>query len=523
MRVSIVLLLSTMFLAGNARYNEGGGRSFEIKIHNINQVEMCISNFGKFGQTATGDAGCWWPVGSNHNYIFGAGIWFGTVDSATGDTLVTIGYGPHGGEAEFVPGLDGMPPTHPDAIIFMYPENWPPPDTALPMAPQDTVSHQDSWCCMNDLDTNAHIPGDTRPIGLEMYQTGYPWDDGLIKDVIFMTYEIKNVSGHNLEDCYIGICMDNDVGNEAGPGADDQCTIILEQPYFIDGNVYVIDNFAYQWDGDDYEPGWSSVGAIGVDLLQTPFDLEIGQDKDHDGIPDQYERDSSYYWNNVPMQRWDIDNDGVPDWRDASENPQLGMTAFKIFSLNFEPNIDAERYMTLAGYNFQNGQYEPYDTIIPLPDDQRFLMSSGPFDLEIDSALTFVFAVVLADFGADASPSAETCLVINDHWAQWQYDMNWFLYVEEETAREFYETNLILAPNPTSRNAHIAFTTLQSGLISVRLYNAAGQLVKKIHEGVKPAGKHVIPLSTRDLSQGTYFLVVETPDCRGSRSLVILR
>ena len=59
-------------------------RSAEIIVHDGNQVEMCVSNFGKFGQTQMQGAGCWWPKGSGQNYIFGAGIWFGTVDSTTG-------------------------------------------------------------------------------------------------------------------------------------------------------------------------------------------------------------------------------------------------------------------------------------------------------------------------------------------------------------------------------------------------------------------------------------------------------
>jgi hypothetical protein len=522
MKKYMLILCLAFCVFANTKTRTWSGREFQIKMHDINQVEMCISNFGKFGQTATGNAGCWWPKGSGQNYIYGAGLWFGTIDSMTGDTLVTIGYGPHGGETEVVPGLKDMSPNHPDNIIYMYPTNWPPPIWTFPMAPQRARSHQDSWTCFNDCDSSAHVPGDTRPIDLEIYQTVYAWDEPAIEDKLFMIYEIKNVSGHDLYDCYVGICTDCDIGNEAGIG-DDQCTAILRKPYFIDGSLYLIDNLAYQWDGDDYEPGWSSVGAIGFDLLQTPFDLQPGQDKDNDGILDEYERDSAYYWNNVPTNKWDVDNDGMPDWRDASENPQLEMTAFKIFTLNLEPNIDPARYATLAGYNWQTGQYEPYDTIIPTPDDQRFLLSSGPFDLDADSIITVVFATVLADFGLDATPPAETCLVINDHWAQWQYDMNWFLTVEEETSFEILNTNLIVSPNPAYRSAKVKFSIPKSGSVSIKLYNAAGQLVRTITQGYERPGTYTLDINSAGLAQGTYFLVLETPGGKSSRSFVILR
>jgi len=516
----IVSILTVMYAWRGAAPNDNP--ISEIIIHNGNQVEMCVSNFGKFGQTESQEAGCWWPIGSGQNYIFGAGMWFGTINNSSGDTLVSIGYGPHGGETEYVPGLVGMSPSHPDAHIYIYPHDWPPPDTSFPMAPQEPVSHQDSWCCYNDCDTSAHVPGDGYPIGLEVYQWIYVWDEPFIEDVVFFLYTVKNVSGNDLYDCYTGVCMDNDIGNEAGTGADDQCTIMLNETYFIDQELFLVDNLGYQWDGDDQNPGWPSSGVIGVDLLQTPFDLQSGQDKDEDGILDQYERDSAYYWSYVPVHKWDVDNDAVPDWRDASENPQLGMTAFKIFSLNFEPNRDPERYLTLAGYNFQTGIYEPYDTIIPQPDDQRFLMATGPFDLMADSSLIFVFAVILADWGDDANPPAETCLVIADHWAQWQYDMNWFLNIEEGQALSVKSNTLTAFPNPITPASTISFSLGTPCYGSLRLYDVTGTCVEEIKQGNFETGFHEYRLETRTLAQGTYFVVLNTLQVQMTRSIIVV-
>lgn len=518
MKRYIIILLAIGSVFAMTRYNNGGARPFDTAVHDTNHIELGITNFGKFGDP------CWWPPGSGHGYIFGAGIWFGTVDSATGDTLVTIGYGPHGGETEFVPGLEGMPINHPDAIIFMHPENWPAPDTALPMAPQDTVSHEDSWCCMNDLDTNAHIPGDTRPIGIEMYQTGYAWELPFTEDIVFLTYEIKNVSDHNLYDCYVGIAADNDIGNEAGTG-NDIISGIVGQWYYIAGESLWVDAVGYQWqlemESTPAPPWWP--GAIAFDLLETPLDLVEGQDKDNDGILDQYERDSSYYWNNLPPSMWDVDYDNVPDWRDASENPQHGMTAFKRFTLSAEPNIDAERYLTLAGYDFQTGIYNPYDTAPPMPDDQRFLMSSGPFDVPADSSIFMVFAVMLTDWDS-LQVRPDTAIALVDKWAQLWYDMYWFKYTGiEENTRQPLIGDIAIAPNPVAGFARVSFTTMHNGQVSVTLYNSIGQVTKKIFKENVPSGIHEIDIDTRGLAQGTYFVVVETPDYKLSRSLVILR
>jgi len=256
----------------------------------------------------------------------------------------------------------------------------------------------------------------------------YAWNLSSTQDIIFIRYELKNVSGADLTDCYFGVCADNDIGNESGASANDIISGIVGQEYIVDGDTIYVDNLGYQWQEEPENtppPTWDP-GAIGYDYLQSPWDLVEGADKDGDGIPDQYERDSSWYWNNLPPDSHDVDLDGTPDWRDPSEIPQLGMTAFKRFTLNLEPNLDNERYVTLAGYNFKTGVLEPYDTVPPSPDDQRFLQCSGPFVLEADSTAIVLVGIVFANwYGIYARP--DTALVQIDGTCQFIYDMNWLL------------------------------------------------------------------------------------------------
>jgi hypothetical protein len=392
------------------------------------------------------------------------------------------------------------------------------------MAPQDTVSHEDSWCCFNDSDAVYHVAGDTRPIGIEVYQTVYAWDIPCVEDMIFFIYDVKNVSGHTLHDCYFGVVTDCDIGNEAGPSANDRCTGIVYREYVIGGDTIIVDNVAYQWQETE-EPGtppWSP-GTIGFDLLQTPFDLVEGMDKDGDGILDQYERDSVYYVNNLPTSMWDLDLDGVPDWRDPSQWPQVGMTALKRFTLASEPNIDAERYMSLAGYSIPTGLYEPFDTLVPDPDDQRFLLSSGPFDLEPDSIKTLVFTVVFADWmGIYVGP--DTALALIDQWAEDYYNMYWYLYtgIEENSEFRISDREMKILPNPISRSGMISFSLPTAASVSLRLYNTLGQLVETLYDGIKPEGVHEVYLNAQALPQGMYFVVLQTEGNVVSRSVVIL-
>jgi hypothetical protein len=418
------------------------GRAFETVRHNINNLTMVITNKGTFGQDESGNnGGLFWRYSGyapTNYYIYGAGPWFGTI-TGEGDTLVTIGYGPSGGQFEYGCGLAGMSVSHPDAIIYFYPTPWPPPSETYPMAPQTYKSHQDSWCAMNDLDIQYHMPGDTRPIGLEVYQTVYAWNLSTTADIIFLKFDCKNVSGQTLNDCYFGVITDNDIGNEAGTAANDRCSGIVYREYLFPGDPtpIIVDDLGYQWQ-EVPEGGWPIFpGTIGFDYLQSPYRCEAGWDRDNDGIDDGSEQDSAYYYTYVPDSLWDADLDGTPDWRDPSQIPQWGMTSFKRFTLDLEPSRDNQRYVTMAGYNFVTGQYDPLDTVAPDPGDQRFGQCSGPFELLPDSTVTVLVGVMVTAWteapGAPAPPgyplfaTPDSALALVDRTAQFIFDQNWLL------------------------------------------------------------------------------------------------
>ncbi|MGB9721849.1 MAG: T9SS type A sorting domain-containing protein [bacterium] len=478
-----------------------GGRQWDQKIHNINNIEFGITNYGRVGTP------CYWPKGSGHGYIFGSGIWFGGIDSVTIDTMVTIGYGPHGGESEFAPGLYGQDPSAPYVIIYMYPDSWPAPIDSFPMAPQVPVSNQDSWCCYNDCDSIYHIPNDTKPMGIEVYQTVYVWTDSLLADMAFLTFEIKNVLHRPIKNLYFGYCAYCDIELTEGYA-------IVGKWYVVNGESIWVDNLAFQW---------NDAGAIGFDLLQTPFDLQWGQDKDNDGILDQYERDSAFYVNNLPQCKWDVDSDGIPDWRDASENPQVGMTAYKRFTFALAPNKDNERYLTLAGYNFRTGQYEPYDTIIPPPDAQRFIMASGPFELMPDSSVVVVLGAMLTYWDSNNHTIPDTEIVLLDHRMQCYYNMNWHLDIQENSAARPNSWILLVKPNPVKDWATATFSLEEPNYITLKLYNSLGKLVNTVFEEEKPSGAYNIRINTNDLPSGTYFLVLRKKTEISSTKLNVIR
>jgi hypothetical protein len=331
---------------------EGGGdRISDGGWHDAGLIRLHITNYGRHGYQNA----CEWPAGSGQTYIFGAGIWVGCTSG--GDTLVTVGYDPSSGSTEFVPGDLPNEPGYTDTTDRIYwsddPDDladWPLTD---PSGDPIIVSTLDSWCQFNDMDSTAHAPGDTRPIGVRISQTGYSWNYPAYEDFVFLTYEVENMSGVDISQMYLGVACDADVGDATND-------LVGFDPARNLGYAYT-----------QRPPGSDVAGYIGYDFLESPLD---------------------------------------------SAGQQLGLTAFKIFTLQSvppDPGTDVERYLVLAGYDYQTGEYHPFDEIATAT-DIRFVQCTGPFDLAPGDTARVVVAIIA---GADT-----TDLFWNSDVAQTVYD-----------------------------------------------------------------------------------------------------
>ncbi len=458
--IPLVLLVANGF--AKSQISGSGSKIYDKKWLNANRWVIPIYNDGRFGidiGTGTDVAGGYWPKPLKNFYIFGAGVWFGYI-SATGETCVTYGYNPNSGASEMVPvlkkdftsGYEG----NPDYKIYMFPDDWPPPkdkftvltesgDTVV-FCPQETLSIQDAWSCFSDHDPKKHDPNDTRPIGVDISMTGYVWNLPTNRDIVFIRYDLRNVSGDTLKKCQIGIVLDADVGaysdDMMGMVVNRRTTPAEPKRYVWNAartDSLFVDNLAWIYDNDNREsPGslWErgTPGAVAYDFLQTPYALDDSLDNDHDDLIDRQEVDSTYICTTYPPEdpHRDSDGDGIPAWRDFSEIEQLGMTACKFFPIENDPRNDPERYLAMAGYThyLRPPVYDPYDDDDATAADKRFLQSSGPFTLLPESTVTLMLAVIGAKYGEEGQPANQ-----RDTWdlakasveAQKVYDNNWLL------------------------------------------------------------------------------------------------
>ncbi len=76
-------------------------------------------------------------------------------------------------------------------------------------------------------------------------------------------------------------------------------------------------------------------------------------------------------------------------------------------------------------------------------------------------------------------------------------------------------------PNPTSKQTTIRFALPEPTNVSLRIYDTLGRVVKTLTQG-KRAGRHNIRADLSDLSNGTYFLLLEADGQSRTQRLVIL-
>ncbi|UCF71437.1 MAG: T9SS type A sorting domain-containing protein [candidate division WOR-3 bacterium] len=379
--------------------------------YDANQWRVSISNYGKFD--APSQAAGFWPGYTNHNYIYGAGIWIGGI-VPNGDTVVAVGYMTNNSRSEFAPGLPYSDPNDPQWKIYFSTEgNYP-----LPV-----LSFFDSYCCFNEFDTVYHVPDSfhvAEPLGITVYRRTLSWPSSWYDDVIFVEYVIRNDTTYSLNNVYAGMGMDFDIGNEAGVSANDLTGLDLTRKL----------GFGYQ---QYNEPTWDWTGKFGLKLL--------------------------------------------------SDHP---VAAFKRFILANEPIWDREKYLLLAGYDFETGIYNPYDSLTPTPGDQRFALSVGPFNLQAGDSILLDYVIIGA---RDTSVYDTTDLKRKADAAQVFYE-NYQIYgshdvvVNYPNGGEVLSGNVMLNYNATSStgnplqvnvihssDAGLSWTTIDSLLANSGTYN----------------------------------------------------
>ncbi len=325
---------------------------------NANAWQIYTTNYGPFVNPQAATSGGFWPRGSGRGYIYGAGLWVGATD-AFGNKIVACGYNPNSGQYETCPvDADNNYGSYlSDSKIRVYMStdpvdvaDWPVTEGGVKVI----KSRQDSYARYSDESPTFTFSGE-KQLGVLIEQFSYAWNYADNNDIIFFYFKVTNISGTDWTKVYVGPGTDCDIGDEGGE-ANDRCAFDFYR------------NLAIQYQ-EEVEGGWPETGCVGFRYFESPI-------------------------NNTGATVHIVDNQFT---RDVLPDSALGMTAFKVFTLDLDPATDEQRYLEMTGINYWDMVNDAYDEWgANTADDKRFMMSSGPFNLANGASATTCIGALCA-------------------------------------------------------------------------------------------------------------------------------
>ena len=202
----------------------------------------------------------------------------------------------------------------------------------------------------------------------------------------------------------------------------------------------------------------------------------------------------------------------------------IGSSAYKVYSGAIMPNKDNERYLVMAGYYYQSGIYQPYDS---LGFAEFAFMSSGRFSLYPGETKELVIALI----GSPYINNDTSSLALRAFNAKKFYFDSLMTKVKETDKLKLPTEKLILQvyPNPFCGEIHIRMQIPDNiQRISLKIYDIAGKLVKQFNQITNcQSSNQVVWNGTDDdgktVANGIYFVVLENGSKRLTEKLIVMR
>lgn len=469
--------------------------------HDAGELLLHKSNYGFLGDwnAAPGEPSAEWPAGSSYEHLYCAGLWVGA--RVGSDSLVSAGAygmeflapaddpvytiyesasGAPGGEPDFDDDSDGL--TDEDRLDGI--------DNDLDgLVDEDYAAISDEMFACVYFDTteidNAPPEDIHVPLGLEVYETSYAWSHDRFDDFVRIRYEITNIGQNLLDEVYLGILADPDVGH----GADASNNFMDDRAAYLDKETPEIPvqertrlQMAYCWDEPAGQDGtWG--GYVGFLVLDHPTDP--------DGI--------------VAPQ-----SVGPLVYRSWYAGPDF-------------PRSDPARYRFMS---------EPL--ISPPaadPQDWRFVLSVGPFDELAPGETTFLEIAVVCGQGLRGLVENACSLHSRLEHASALEPLRGPPMAAAGVESENEPVRFRLAPpapNPASASTGIAFTVPRRERVELSVLNCAGRVVATLVDGERVPGEHAALWDGRTgsgtpASSGVYLLRLRTESQEAFRKLVLIR
>ena len=501
---------------------------FDQAFTESNDVRLAVTNYGIIGlDVRNSNPGGLWRRSADHPgaYMHGAGVWFAALVN-NGDLLekrVFVSYNDVSGNSWAAPGdvsdgpnvldnsaaitkyrvinsrdydaegqhMDGQSPGWPlwdngegevgskTGNLGRYVSDINDRNTEMQGVGPAYVSDEDVVCRYKDTDVNLYEGGaaNARPIGLQIEQAVYSWNEPACQDFVLVRYDITNVSGEDLYECFFGHVGDYDIGDptvsSVPAGSNDNLGNFKELR---------VRRMVALWSEDMADVQDEEYGYCGVALMQSPS--------------------------------VDADNFIIADADPTDLESQIGLQTVRSFFIQNTPSTTEERYDFISS--------RVYDGDIHAR-DVRVLLGSGPFNLRAGETARFVVGIFFAP-SVGESPDGTLADMVNlvatvdNGYEKWRGGV--VSGVDHADAADF---GLQLNPNPVGDQLNIVFNTETPGAeTTIEILDLTGRTL--LTQEVRATSQQDnVSLTLDDLAAGSYFCRLSSGGRQQTAGFVVVR
>lgn len=465
----------------------------------LSPIDMTVSNYGILFNNATEiKSGFYYPRGSENQYIFAGGLWFGAKKRVNGklDKLVTICYNPNTGRSWVTPGNieDGDKTKAEDIPKFAverstdYNNDGTKKGGGIPWSLWKTnngnaftgkyvadVTKRNSAVYPNgasfysnemfhsrykDTDlTRYEDKAQGFPIGLQYDERVYTWNSGFLSSVVIVQNAITNTSQDTLYDCVIGQLMDPDIGIGAASTSNDYGR------YFKDNDV----EGCYLWTGLNKGEAGKGFHYLGVTLIETP--------SVNTNDPNRILKESAE--SSLPVSE------------------QIGLSCARFYSSALDPLTNERRYDFIAGNSKDDSLYNS---------DLKTILSAGTFTLLPGQTLRFAYCLALAapTGTAEADGTMENAKGIRELLKRTHdfYYNEFTTGIEEDNVGNVDRNHIF--PNPSNSWVEVRLEEHNNNEMNVYLYDILGNT----YQMQNSSNNDSIRFSVQNIPSGYYSIVI---------------
>ena len=402
----------------------------------------------------------------------------------------------------------------------------------------DFLGDVTAWCVYNDgVPANQRTFNDVNPQGIEIQQTVFAQkDSAYLNDVIFVKYRLINrgTVADVLESVYFGSMDDIDIGDN---GADDLvgCDTLLSTGYIYHANYTTT-----KWGSN---PPAELITQVQGPITYIPGITFI--DVNANGVYDpgtDSPIDTAYNYLGPLMGK-----KAYPGAKNLNITSSIKFTGSQDPSTSFAANCNLNGkdnngfYINPCGgqgkvfgedcaninpvFVYSGNPVNQTGWINTVGQDQKIIVSSGPFQLEKNKAIDIIIAHIVGR-GSDA---------LNSITVSKNYATNTIDYYNSNFPNSIITgikdlpnivTNFRLDqnyPNPFNPSTRINYSLSKAGNVKLTIYNSIGSKVATLVNEYKSAGNYSVQFNGNYLASGIYLYRLESGNYNAAKKLILMK